>query len=154
MKYILVRENVITLKMIAHIYHKYKIFMNFIWNLKLRFEYNEFWGYLSSFFNYLGRISTKDLALKRLLYRKVPDLWGLHILQGCLIKLSELVQRCTCFKGLIFLELRIMMNGKKTVKSWYENDKKRRPSVKTSNNNNNNKNNNRRFECTTLLQCT
>ena len=130
MKYILVRENVITLKMIAHIYHKYKIFMNFIWNLKLRFEYNEFWGYLSSFFNYLGRISTKDLALKRLLYRKVPDLWGLHILQGCLIKLSELVQRCTCFKGLIFLELRIMMNGKKTVKSWYSSRKWQKASTK------------------------
>lgn len=130
MKYILVRENVITLKMIAHIYHKYKIFMNYIWNLKLRFEYNEFWGYLSSFFNYLGRISTKDLALKRLLYRKVPDLWGLHILQGCLIKLSELVQRCTCFKGLIFLELRIMMNGKKTVKSWYSSRKWQKASIK------------------------
>ena len=130
MKYILVRENVITLKMIAHIYHKYKIFMNYIWNLKLRFEYNEFWGYLSSFFNYLGRISTKDLALKRLLYRKVPDLWGLHTLQGCLIKLSELVQRCTCFKGLIFLELRIMMNGKKTVKSWYSSRKWQKASIK------------------------
>ena len=130
MKYILVRENVITLKMIAHIYHKYKIFMNYIWNLKLRFEYNEFWGYLSSFFNYLGRISTKDLALKRLLYRKVPDLWGLHILQGCLIKLSELVQRCTCFKDLIFLELRIMMNGKKTVKSWYSSRKWQKASIK------------------------
>lgn len=130
MKYILVRENVITLKMIAHIYHKYKIFMNYIWNLKLRFEYNEFWGYLSSFFNYLGRISTKDLALKRLLYRKVPDLWGLHILQGCLIKLSELVQRCTCFKDLIFLELRIMMNGKKTVKRWYSSRKWQKASTK------------------------
>ena len=130
MKYILVRENVIALKMIAHIYYKYKIFMNYIWNLKLRFEYNEFWGYLSSFFNYLGRISTKDLALKRLLYRKVPDLWGLHILQGCLIKLSELVQRCTCFKGLIFLELRIMMNGKKTVKSWYSSRKWQKASIK------------------------
>ena len=51
MKYILVRENVITLKMIAHIYHKYKIFMNYIWNLKLRFEYNEFWGYLKCYYD-------------------------------------------------------------------------------------------------------
>ena len=104
---------IITLKMMAHIYHKYKIFMNYIWNLELRFECNKFWGFWSIFFLllcsfvvYLGRISTKDPALTRLLYRNVPGLWGLHILQGCLRKLSELVQRCTCFKGLIYLELK------------------------------------------------
>ena len=60
-----------------------------------------------------------------------------------------------------------MVNGETVKDAWHlyldsgwgdipnENDKKRRSSVKTSNNNNNNnKNNNRRFECTTLLQCT
>ena len=65
--------------------------MNYIWNLELIWMQQIFEFFLSSFFNAL------------FLYRKVPGLWGLHILQGCLIKLSELEQRCTCFKGLIYL---------------------------------------------------
>ena len=108
MKYILVRENVITLKMMAHIIStNYELhFEIWIW-----VEYNEGFfkvvvAFLCSAVVYLGRNSTKDPALKRLCMGKF-QIYGASYSSGMSNKVKQaIVQRCTCFKGLIYLELK------------------------------------------------
>ena len=107
MKYILVRENVITLKMMAHIIStKYEL------HLKSESELNTtkvflklLLLFLCSAVVYLGRYSTKDPALKRLCMGKF-QIYGASYSSGMSNKVKQaIVQRCTCFKGLIYLEL-------------------------------------------------
>ena len=62
--------------------------------------------FLCSAVVYLGRNSTKDPALKRLCMGKF-QIYGASYSSGMSNKVKQaIVQRCTCFKGLIYLELK------------------------------------------------
>ena len=98
MKYILVRENVITLKMMAHIIStKYEL------HLKSESELNTtkfFLKFVVTFFMLCCSLP------KRLCMGKVR-IYGASYSSGMSNKVKQaIVQRCTCFKGLIFLELK------------------------------------------------